>query len=461
MYETDNTIAAISSGSLPGARQIIRLSGSSAVDSVNEIFTPALDPSLRKAITGKVSIRSLDLDAVAYTFPDGRSYTGEQLIELHIVCCPAVAEAILESLLKDEVRLAGPGEFTARAYLNGRIDLSQAEAVSEIVASSNKFQLEAAEKLLQGKLSDSISDISNQLLDLMSLLEAELDFSEEETMFVTQQQAIKMAGSIQQSLNALLNENIRYEATIGLPSVGIAGSPNAGKSLLLNSLTGQQRSIVSGQRATTRDILTAELSLKNNDCILFDCAGLSIANKVDILDEIAQQSAITAINSASLVLFCVDISSDDFNDDIALLNLITVDNIVFLATKSDLLTESQQLEKLQHLKKLCSKNFIPASSVNKDGLETIKQTIDENLLGLMGKLGDESETIAVTQRHKRFVENALENLNLATQELHQDSNEIAAMYLRDALESLFGLKQVERVDEQMLERIFSKFCIGK
>lgn len=461
MYELGDTIAAISSGSSQGPKAIIRVSGSQAVAAVNRIFSPAVDSDKRKIYSGCIEVDSIRLEAFAYVFPQERSYTGDLLIELSVYCSEPVAELIINEITMLYARLAGPGEFTARAYLNGKIDLSQAEAVAEVVSSSNNYQLQAAEKLLQGTLSSKVEEVRGSLLDVMSLIEAEMDFCDEGVMFVSIDQAVAQIDAISSSLVSLLNENIAYQAMISLASVGIAGSPNAGKSSLLNSMLGEQRSIVSSQRATTRDILTSQLSLQNNDCVIFDCAGLSIEDKVDVIDEIAQLAAIEAINAASLIIFCVDLCSEDISEDIKLLSLIRNDNLIFTATKADQVYDSGLTEKLEMLRRHFGQDFLPTSSVSGSGVNKLKSQINDKLMKMQGKLGDNSLRIAVNKRHRDSVAGSLDNLAIAKDELSAGNYEITAMLLRQAYESLADIGQQQSIDEMMLDRIFSKFCIGK
>jgi len=460
MYNTQDTIAAISSGSLGGARQLLRISGIDAINAIAAIFSENLSPADRAIVHGTIKLEGLSLDAISYVFPNGSSYSGDLLIELSVFCSLPVAQLILERITAANIRLASPGEFTARAYLNGKIDLSQAEAVAEIVSSSNQFQLEAAENLLEGRLSKIVNEVGDKLLSLMSMLEAELDFCEEATLFITPAQANEKIGGIMDSLLALIDGSIKYETMISLPSVGIAGSTNAGKSSLLNALVGKKRSIVSAQKATTRDILTTQIKLPESDCVLFDCAGLSIDHKVDILDDIAQQAAIEAVNNATLVIFCIAMDSDDLAQDLRLLPLITAKDILYVATKCDSLGERELGDKIKLLTKKLGESLLQTSSQNANGLDELRSAINEKIVDRESLLGD-SERLAVNQRHKIAVSHSIECVEKAGKELSGESNELAAIYLRDAYETLADLDQEKSVDEQMLDRIFSQFCIGK
>ena len=324
MFSMEATIVAISSSTYGGIRQIIRICGADAVNAVTGILGEghdSLDPNKRNISKMSINVGYGTFVCFVYIFPKTASYTGNLMVELHVECPYAIAEAILSEIIKTGVSSAGPGEFTARAYLNGRLDLTQAEAVAEIISGSNLYQLTAAERLLKGKLSEYISSITDDILELISLLEAEMDFCDEGVMFITDENATTKLNGIVANIKTLIYQNIRREAMIGMPSVGIAGLPNAGKSRLLNKLTESMRSIVSSKRATTRDILTARLKLPNVECVLFDCAGLSNEAPIDILDQMGQGASIEALRAADIVLFCHDTTNDSIEESIQLLKL--------------------------------------------------------------------------------------------------------------------------------------------
>jgi tRNA modification GTPase len=360
--------------------------------------------------------------------------------------------------------MAGPGEFTARAYLNGKIDLAQAEAVNEIIVSSNRFQLAAAEKLLCGRLAETTEKIRSDLMDCLSLIEAGLDFSGEDIEFLTEAEAVRRLSDIQRELEQLLAGSIACESTLDLPAVGIAGVPNAGKSSLLNKLMACERSIVSPERKTTRDVLTNVLTLRHCRCVLFDCAGL-IVKAENILDELAQQAAVKSLQDSSIVVFCVDISKADWVEDISIRGLIEPKFLIPVAAKSDLLSEGILANRIAKLNKLFSVNFLPTSAQTGIGLEQLRDTIDEKLIetalgsGRRGTAGREASLIALTARHRQAVTDAIEDVGQALNELEAGNEEVTAMLLRAAYQSISDIQQ--HVDEEILERIFSRFCIGK
>ena len=456
----EDNIVAVSSPTADN-RVIIRITGprtSQALDFI--IDRPVLQQT--GIFNRNLAIaEDLPVGATIYLFQAPHSYTSQTVAEVHIYTNRAVTELVIEKILSNSdvpVRLAGPGEFTARAYLNGKIDLAQAEAVCEIIAGSNKFQIDAAQKLLAGRLSQTTAEVRENLLDCLSLIEAGLDFSGEDIEFITVRQAVETLSGIKGRLEKLISGSISYETVIDLPSVGIAGAANAGKSSLLNRLLGQERSIVSSHRRTTRDVLTGVLEIKTGRCVLFDCAGLT-AEAGDILDELAQWAAIEAIGNASAILYCVDVSKADWAEDVSIRGLIKAKTILPVATKSDLLTEKELEIRLVKLSELFGLDFLPISSKTNLGIDSLRTAIAEDLIKAMSPAAG-ADSIAITERHRQAVADAVENIAEAIAEIKSDSYEVAAMMLRSAAESLSGIER-EHIDEQLLDRIFSRFCIGK
>jgi tRNA modification GTPase len=465
MYNPGDTIVAVSSPPL-GERAIVRISGPNTLDILRQIFDPPITEEKKGCvIAGSITVDvELRIDAQLYLFLAPHSYTGDTLAEIHIYTNPSVTGALLEDLLSKGLRMAGPGEFTARAYLNGKIDLAQAEAVNEIVVSSNRFQLAAAEKLLSGRLAETTEKIRSELMDCLSLIEAGLDFSGEDIEFITGPEAVERLSDTKSELEQLLAGSIACESTLDLPAVGIAGVPNAGKSSLLNKLAGCERSIVSPERKTTRDILTNVLTLRHCRCVLFDCAGLIITAE-NILDELAQQAAVKSLHDSSIVVFCVDVSKTDWAEDILIRELIEPKVLIPVATKSDLLCEELLTNRLAELSGLFGGDFIVTSAKDGTGIEQLKNMLDEKLIELVfgsgrrGTAGRETSLIALTARHRRAVTDAIENVGQALNELEAGNDEVTAMLLRAAYQSISDIQQ--HVDEEILERIFSRFCIGK
>ena len=463
MYNTADTIAAISSPT-NGIRKILRISGPSAINAITEIAVNPLSLLDKPSVSDNLIIvdPQLKLPCELMIFPSPNSYTGDDLIEIHINANNKVLDCILTQLCVQHCRLAQPGEFTARAYLNGKMGLAQAEAVSEIISAGNDFKLNAAQKLLAGKLSKTVSNLRNELLDTMTLLEAGMDFSEEDIEFISCCDAISRLKAISTGIDNLLTGPVNYESIIDLPTVAIAGVTNAGKSSLLNTLAGCKRSIVSSQAATTRDVLDCKVELENTDCILLDCAGFVEKNET-ILDELATASAIEAISTATIVIFCIDVAKNDYvQDSAALLNIYKHHQgpIIAAITKCDQVEPDLLAKKLGGLNTLVTGELFFTSSKNGTGIDSLKSHINSVLLEIFSPLSETDDAITINRRHRRTLESAKRNITSAVAELDQSSNETAAMFIRTSYQSLAGIED-ETIDEKMLERIFANFCIGK
>ncbi|MBN2592258.1 MAG: tRNA uridine-5-carboxymethylaminomethyl(34) synthesis GTPase MnmE [Sedimentisphaerales bacterium] len=459
MYELHDTIVAVSSPT-SDQRVIVRITGPDTLDICRQMFSLQAKAS-STLLSGYLIIDDeLKINAQLYLFIAPHSYTGEDVAEIHIYTNSAVTETLLSNLFEKGLRMAEPGEFTARAYLNGKLDLAQAEAVNEIIVSSNKYQLAAAEKLLDGRLGEMTSKLRADLMDLLSLIEAGLDFSGDDIEFIARDEAVKRLIVIKEQLDHLLSGSIRYESVIDLPAVGIAGAPNAGKSSLLNKLLGKERSIVSNQHKTTRDVLTGVCTLPHYRCVLFDCAGL-LTEAEDILDELAQQAAIEALKNSNVVIFCADISKNDWNEDIAIRKLIEPKILVPIATKCDLISNESLPERLSALNESFSTDFLLTSTKTGDGMELLRQTIDGKLTEKLGV--PQTSGVVLTARHRKAVTEAIEQINESIIELHADNDEVVVMMLRAAYQAVSDIEQhgTAHIDEQILGQIFSRFCIGK
>jgi tRNA modification GTPase len=496
MHDLSDTIVAVSSAA-GGVRSILRITGPQTQEVCERVFEP--DPRLpienqkpeittRAIFSGSVRVnRDLAVDALLYLFFSPHSYTGEDLAEIHVHVAPCLVEALLAELLARGCRVAGPGEFTARAYLNGKLDLAQAEAVNEVVGSSNSLQLEAAERLLGGRLTKATEEIRMALLDTLSLIEAGLDFSGEDIEFISREQAATRLSGIQSSLERLLAGSIRSEELLDLPAVGIAGAPNAGKSSLLNALLGWERSIVSAQPKTTRDVLTGVLTavrsvpvrayketphgVTTNDpsslrssasdqpfqCVLFDCAGL-IASPDNVLDELVQRAAVEALQRCAVVVFCVDSAKADWSEDLVVRALIQPRRLICAATKSDLTAEKELPRRLWELAVTFSVEFLPVSASMGRGLPDLVRAIDAGVHSAPCEV--DANAVAMNARHRQAVTEAVENVRQAIAEVESGREEVAGMMIRAACQAISGIEQ-EHLDEQVLDRIFSRFCVGK
>ncbi len=456
MYDLNDTIAAVSSGTAPAVKKIIRVSGNRTFD-VLKSLTGCDFQRQRGIVHSFLNIDGLETEAVIYIFVLPSSYTAEDLAELHICACDDAIEKLFARLLETGCRAALAGEFTYRAYVNGKIDLSRAEAIAEMIESSNQYQLAAAQKLFGGSIENQVLQIRNNILELLSLIEAGLDFSAEDIEIISKAGAVESVNKIEKDLSQLLSGSITFEQISQAPSVVVAGAPNAGKSSLVNALLGVNRSIVSEQRGTTRDILEHWLKLEKCDCVLFDCAGI-MTNTDDILADLAGSAAIKAISGAAVLIFCVDAAKQDYSEDLAILRNIVRPQarsaVIYAATKCDLINENSKLEKVFGCE------FLKVSAQKNVNLDKLKKLIEQNIINQTAKTAEAGEKTSLTERHRRIVNESLKNIQQAGLEMENGSEEIAAHLLRKAIQSLSKL-ETEHIDEAILSAIFSRFCIGK
>lgn len=464
MYNPEDIIAALSSPPVEAGhigRSILRTSGTGCVKAFCRAFGGV---RLGGKFTSTVlHIDGIDIDADILCFRQGHSYTGEEMVELHALAAAPVVELLLGRLL-EFARLAGPGEFTLRAYLNGRLDLSQAEAVAEIVSGAGAFQVAAAQRLLAGGLARRVGETREKILDLLILLEAGMDFSTEDIEFISPPQARERLKTIRADLSALLAGPVRCEEMISLPRAALAGAVNAGKSTLLNTLLGVERSIVSGQAATTRDVLGGVLELDGISCVLMDCAGL-MARPAGVLDELANRAALEALENCDLVLFCVDTAGTSDDDAALVLERLRGRPFILVGTKADMHGPDYSLREWSDKSAFIraavagAKRAVVVSAKTSTGLDKLRAEIADRLLS-RASAGPEDGRVTLTRRHRDALEEAAAQLGDAVNEIDAGRDELAAMFLRRAHEVLGGIER-EDVNEEMLGRIFSRFCIGK
>ena len=450
MFSPSDTIVAIATPPGRGGIGIVRISGSTAgrVAASVAIRSEPLEPRRATLTELRANGKPIDRAVVTY-FPAPHSYTGEDVVEISAHGSPVVLRAIVESAMQAGARLAEPGEFTFRSYLNGRIDLVQAEAVQDLVEAVTPLQARAAFDQLEGTLTSRIREIDEAMFELSARLEASLDFPEEGYHFVEPGSAAAEIDAIAQRIDALLADAGRGRLVREGAQVAIIGRPNSGKSSLFNRLAGAGRAIVTDIPGTTRDLLTEVVDIDGAAITLVDTAGLHGA-PADAVEREGIARARSAVQVADLVIVVLDRSRAMSEDDEALLDQASRRPHVVVANKCDLPAAWQPLEQ--------GVSALPVSAKDGRGLDDLRLEIGQRL-SASDRLRD---TPAITNtRHVQLLSKAHAALRrAATAAREGTAEEFVAADLAEArarLEEVVGA----RTPDDVLEAIFSRFCIGK
>jgi len=452
VFATDDTIVAIATPPGRGGIGVVRLSGPRATAIAQELigrdtslapraatFTRILDPQ-----SGKV------LDQVVATwFAQPHSYTGEDVVEISGHGSPVLLARIVELAIQSGARLAEPGEFTLRAFLNGRLDLPQAEAVADLVDAVTPLQARAAMDQLEGTLTTAIARIDAALFDLSARLEASLDFPDEGFHFVSSDQTVEELSRIQASLEQLIDEGRAGRVIREGRTIVIVGRPNAGKSSLFNALSGAARAIVTDIPGTTRDLLTERIEVEGLALTVVDTAGLREAR--DQIEAEGVRRAQEAQQIAALTLVVIDGHAPLESDDHELIQKAPAPKLV-VQSKADL-PRAWSVESIQ-----TDAPAIAVSAVTGAGLPQLKQRIAE-LLVSHEQLRDSPAISNI--RHLRLVEDARESVVRARGALEQHATE--ELVLTDIVRARTALEEItgRRTVDDLLLHIFTRFCIGK
>ncbi|MCJ8211472.1 tRNA uridine-5-carboxymethylaminomethyl(34) synthesis GTPase MnmE [Mucilaginibacter sp. RS28] len=455
IYQTNDTIVALATPNGIGAIGVIRLSGPEAVTIAQKIFK-GKDLTRQASHTihfGRIADGDVILDEVLVSlFFAPHSYTKENVVELSCHGSAFIIESVIKLLIKNGARAAQPGEFTLRAFLNGQLDLSQAEAVADLIASNSKASQQAAMQQLRGGFSNQLNALREQLVNFASLIELELDFSEEDVEFANRDQLKQLILTILGVLSRLI-ESFELGNAIkqGINTV-IAGRPNAGKSTLLNALLNEERAIVSHIAGTTRDTIEEVLNINGVNFRLIDTAGIREAT--DTIEAIGVQKTMEKISQSALLIYVFDaseISIADLNTDLESLKKPGVPMLV-VANKIDLL-DPEQIAALPNTE---STLFISAKQ--KERIEELKHKIYHT--AIKGQLAG-NEIMVTNIRHLEALQKTEEALSRVLNGIDNPiTSDFLAIDIKQALHYLGEITGSVTTDD-LLENIFSKFCIGK
>ena len=457
-FKTD-TIAAISTAMTDSGIGIVRISGEDAFTIIDKIYKGKTDKKISEQKTHTIHYGYIVdgediIDEVLVLIMRGpRSYTGEDTIEIDCHGGVFVTRKILETVIKYGARPAEPGEFSKRAFLNGRMDLSQAEAVIDIINSKNEYALKSSLNQLKGSVHKKIDEIRGKIIHHTAFIETALDDPEhydvdgygDELQVVVEE----LISDIQKLLDTADDGRIIKE---GIKTV-IVGKPNAGKSSLLNVLVGEERAIVTDIAGTTRDVLEENIQLQGVSLNIMDTAG--IRNTDDIVEKIGVDKARSHAEEADLIIYVVDASRELDDNDFEIINMIANKKAVVLLNKSDLSTVINK----NSLKKWITHPMIEISAKQETGIHELEKTLKE--MFYRGDISFNDEVYITNIRHKTALQDAKMSLEKVIDSIIcQMPEDFFTIDLMDAYESL-GSITGETIGEDLVNEIFSKFCMGK
>ena len=463
----NDTIVAISSAPGHSAVGLVRLSGPDALAIASQMAELPAGQSLalgRAAarFAGEILIgETLSVPAALYLFFAPRSYTRQDVVEIHTAGSPSVLELVRRRAISFGAVPAEPGEFTARAFLNGAMDLAKAEAVAAVIRAQTDAQLRASRRMMDGALARRIKAIRDELAELLGLVEADIDFAEEPIEFITPVLLRERLNTVVGKLSALSSSAALIERFDVLPHVLLFGPPNAGKSSLMNRLSGTSRAICAAAAGTTRDVLSAPIRVGRGEAILLDAAGVDRSE-----DEIISQARAMVMTSAEQVdLLClvVDVSDPVHEHVLDMVRSLDAPSVLIAANKSDLVSDEQAQQACQRLESQALGPVFLTSALTAEGVERLRAGLGDELGSTRSTTMGES--VLISARQLRVIQDAGASIEKAKR-LAADANEtidkaeMLAFELREAVDAL-GVVTGEVTTEDLLEQVFANFCIGK
>ena len=456
VIDWDDTIVALATPPGMGAIGVIRVSGKQTFSILNDLFPSKnlLEQASHTLVVGLLKDQSKVLDEVVLSlFKGPKSYTGEDVIEISCHGSAYIQSQIIASITARGARLAKAGEFTQRAFLNGKLDLAQAESVADLIASNSEASKRAAIHTMRGGFSTDLAYLREQLIKFSALIELELDFAEEDVEFANRSALHSTVNELQQATQQLINSFALGNVIKNGVQVAIIGKPNAGKSTLLNALLNENRAIVSDIAGTTRDTIEEVLNIEGVLFRLIDTAGIRTQTD-DVIEQLGVAKSLEKMNAADLVVYLFDAATTSIEDIEVVAKELTTTGIkhVLAANKIDSITP----EKLAVLE--ATDSIVCIAAKNKLAIDTLKNALVQKAVG--GDVQTES-TVVTNARHQ----DALLKLQASLQDVSAGlsakiTGDLLALDIRQCLHYL-GLITGEITNDDQLDYIFSKFCIGK
>ena len=456
----ENTIVAISTASGNAGIGIIRLSGKNCFEILNKIFIPKNKNNKIKGYTIKYGNiinpeynEIIDEVLVSY-FISPNSFTKENMCEINSHGGMVIERKILELCLKNGAELAEPGEFTKRAFLNGRIDLAQAESVIDLINSKSDKEAKESIKGLKGELSEKIEEIEKKITDVMVNIEVIVDYPEYDVPEITNNEALEELKLIENMLTELERSFDRGKLIKDGIKTVIFGKPNAGKSSLLNAILNEDRAIVSEIEGTTRDSIEEFINIDGLTLKSIDTGGIRETDNV--IEKIGVEKSKKLANEADLIIAIFDLSKDFEEEDQKIVDIIKDKNAIIVLNKVDIKQQENNIEK--NLLSLC-KPTIKISALKKEGLNELYNKITE--IFKLNNIDNGNEIIITNERHKNQIRKAEKNIQEGMESIKNNMPiDISSIYIKQALEDL-GEITGKNASEDIINEIFKKFCLGK
>lgn len=455
-----DTIAAVGTALSNSGISIIRISGKESLNIINKIFVSKSELKPNSIIYGKIIENSKVIDAVLVSyFENPRSYTGEDVCEINCHGGVQITKKILQLVLENGARLAEPGEFSKRAFLNGKMDLTKAEAVINLINSKNSTQARIAANNLEGDLYNKIREIREELIELMAHIEVSVDYPEYDYDEVENDNVIKLLNKKIFEINKVLDTYEQGKYINDGVNVVILGKPNVGKSSLLNILSKSDKAIVTDIPGTTRDVIEERINIGNIVLNLSDTAG--IRETEDVVEKIGVKRSIEKINEADLVIYILNVENGIKNDDVEILSKIQNKGVKLIVAinKIDKNEKSKFDAILEVLNQIKVKNIIKMSVLNNKGVDKLKDKIEE--IFNTNDLDFENELIITNERHRNLLNKSKEYLEVAKNEIiNNEPIDIVSIVIKNATKSLGEIIGAD-VNQDIINKIFEKFCLGK